>query len=112
MSQNPDGQQQWQQPNWSAAPAPDAEQDRPAWNSGDGGAEAVSGVVVPVSPPPPPSVIESGLRVVSGIAWPVAIVLALLGYGGWVLNIAGAILVTALFGNIATEMKRRRKGRQ
>jgi len=104
----PDGQWQWEQPHWDS-PDDEAVQDPPKPTGGF--VEPLAGaVIVPASRPAAPSVVESGLRVVSGIAWPVAIAAAILGYGGWVLNLALAFVVSAVFANVASELKRRRKG--
>jgi len=51
------------------------------------------------------------LKVLSGLAWPVMIGLALLGYGGWIGNIVVAILVSSVLGAIVKELDRRRRAR-
>jgi hypothetical protein len=104
----PEDQWHWEQPDWDS-PIDESEQDPPK-PTGELAEPLAGGVIVPVSRPASPSVVESGLRVISGIVWPVAIVLAILGFGGWVLNMALAFVVSALLGNLATELKRRRKG--
>jgi len=68
-------------------------------------------VLVPAAPAPPPSLGESTLNVIGGIAWPMAIALAIFGVGGWMLNLALAFVVSATAGAIAGEMKKRRKRR-
>ncbi len=108
MTETPGDSRKWQQPEWDRTA--DAEQDPPN-SPGDAFFSSASSThsVVPLTPPPPPTLFESGLRVATGIAWPVAIALAVLGYGDWILNLALAFVFTALFSSTATELKRRRK---
>jgi len=98
-STGPEGQSepQWQQPAFSPAPEP-----LPAT------AVPVERAPVPV---PPPSILESMLKVLSGLAWPVMIGLALLGFGGWVANIVIAIIASSVLGAIVKELDRRRRAR-
>jgi len=62
-------------------------------------------------PIPPPSILESTLKVFSGLMWPVMIGLALLGYGGWIGNIVIAFLTSSALGAIVKELDRRRRAR-
>ncbi len=106
MTTPPPDQPRWQQPDWTeATPAEEAD---PILNPPP--APPLSGsIIVPRTPTPPPSVLESTLNVVTGVIWPAAIALAIFGYGGWVSNILIAIVASALFGGIAGEMKKRRR---
>ncbi len=62
-------------------------------------------------PVPPPSVLESTLKVLSGLPWVVMIGLALMGIGGWVSNIVIAIVASGVLGAVVAELDRRRKAR-
>lgn len=106
MTTPPPDQPRWQQPDWTeATPAEEAD---PILNPPP--APPLSGsIIVPRTPTPPPSVLESTLNVVTGVIWTAAIALAIFGYGGWVSNILIAIVASALFGGIAGEMKKRRR---
>lgn len=105
MSQTPSEEQQWQQPAWDASSA-DPIADPPR---ADQGMTPVTGeILVPVRRTPP-SALESTLTVVLSAIWPVAIVAAILGYGGWVLNLGVAILLSSVLGAINRELARRRK---
>lgn len=105
----PDDQRQWQQPAWDSATA-EAESDPPPLDVQF--AEPLPGtVVVPPAPAQPPSVMESSLTVIGGVIWPAAIALAIFGVGSWMLNIAVALVFGSLAGAIASELKKRRKGR-
>ncbi|MCB0912149.1 MAG: hypothetical protein KDB60_11100 [Propionibacteriaceae bacterium] len=91
--------EQWQQPSF--------EPDAPALP------DPVTGpTLVPATPPPPPSVMESTLRVVAGVVWPVMIGLVFLGIGNWMLNIIFAIVVSTLLQRTAGEMRNRRREQQ
>lgn len=106
MTTPPPDQPRWQQPDWTEATP--ADQADPVFISVP--APPLSGsVIVPRTPPPPPSILESTLNVVTGVIWPVAIALAIFGYGGWVSNVLIAIVASSLFGGIAGEMKKRRR---
>jgi hypothetical protein len=110
VTETPGDQPQWQQPHWEPPPSqPEARSAEPAQpdfhqtNLQPANKSSVSTAVAL------PSLFESGLRVLTGIAWPVAIALAVLGYGGWVVNLALAFVITAVFSSTANELKRRRK---
>lgn len=57
----------------------------------------------------PPSVLESVLRVLSGVLFPLALVLAIFGFGGFLVNIVVAMVAAALMRQVAGEMARRRR---
>jgi hypothetical protein len=101
----------WQQPSWNdrdqaaSAEPPLVEPTMPVESVPPPGM-----VMVPVTPPRPPSVIESTLNVVAAIAWPVAIVLAIMGTGGWLLNLGAAFVISAAAGAIGGELRKRRGG--
>lgn len=70
----------------------------------------VSGeLLLPANAAPPPSVVESTLRVIAGVVWPIMIALAIFGIGGWMGNILIAIITSVVLGNVGEELKRRRK---
>lgn len=105
MSQTPSEEQQWQQPAWDAASAdPIADPPRD-----DQGMTPVTGEILVPARRTPPSALESTLTVVVSAIWPVAIVGAILGYGGWVLNIGVAIVLSSVIGAINGELAKRRK---
>lgn len=90
------GSQQWQQPSFGAGDNAEI--------------PVVSGsVVVPGEPVPPPGALELAARTVSGLLWPVLIILALAGFGNFWLNILIAIVGTTVLNRIASELKRRRR---
>ncbi|MCE1174527.1 MAG: hypothetical protein LWW77_07980 [Propionibacteriales bacterium] len=99
-----DDPQHWQQPSWNG---PD--------QVGMGEPPLIeplppqTGVVlVPATPARPPSVMESTLNVVAAVAWPLAIVLAIMGTGGWLLNLGAAFVISAAAGAISGELRKRR----
>lgn len=97
-----EAERHWQQPGFDA--------------SGQGEAADASGqALVPVAPHPvavpPPSGLESTLKVLSGLPWVVMIGFALLGVGNWMLNIVIAIVASGVLGGIVAELDRRRKAR-
>lgn len=104
--QSGDAESQWQQPPFDPAAA----QPGPA---GQSGWLAVPATSFGSNPVPvdrrPPSVLESTLRVVSGVVWPLFIAATIFGFGyGWA-NIFAAIVVSSLLRGFATELKRRRR---
>lgn len=105
MSQNPSDEQQWQQPAWDS-PAGDAVSDPQPLQQG---LVPVSGEVLVPARPSAPSALESTLTVILSAIWPVAIVAAILGYGGWWLNIGAAIVLSSVIGAINGELAKRRK---
>ena len=66
-------------------------------------------LLLPANAGPPPSVVESTLRVVAGVVWPIMIALAIFGIGGWMGNILIAIITSVVLGKVGEELKRRRK---
>ena len=110
---NGDESRLWQQPSWNdrdRAASPEPPLIEPPLIEQTGAAEAVPPgmVLVPAAPPRPPSVIESTLNVVAAIAWPLAIVLAIMGTGGWLLNLGAAFVISAAAGAIGGELRKRR----
>lgn len=111
MTNDPDDRRQWQQPSWDPTSAGEQDQ-QPEPELQFHGQASVGGSLLPLAEAKPPTLFESGLRVAAGITWPVAIALAILGYGNWILNLAVAFVVTAVSSSTATEMRRRRKHRR
>jgi hypothetical protein len=101
-----DPESQWQQPPFDPA----AGQVAPAGQSGwlVVPTNGMGSDLVPADRRPP-TVLESTLRVVSGVVWPVFLGLAFFHIGNWALNVFAAIVVSSLLGGIATELRRRRK---
>jgi hypothetical protein len=99
----PTGEQepQWQQPSFSPPSEP-----KPAPVE----APVVFGsVLVPRGRVAPPSVAETVFATVSGVVWPVMIVLALMGVMNWWAAILTAIIASAVLGNLRGHLKARRK---
>lgn len=99
-----DDPQHWQQPSWNdpdqaGLPEPPLIEPNPL---------QTGAVLVPATPARPPSVVESTLNVVAAVAWPLAIVLAILGTGGWLLNLGAAFVISAAAGAISGELRKRR----
>lgn len=112
--------QPWQaqqpEPQWSQPPfAPGYQEPEPV---GYGAAQpsplpalpdVVSGsVILPGATVPPPSVIESVLRVIAGLLWPLVIAVLIFGGGSWWFGIIFAIIASAVLKQITQELKRRR----
>ncbi len=97
-----EAEQRWQQPGFDASPE-------------GGTADTPGQALVPVPPRPvavpPPSGLESTLKVLSGLPWVVMIGLAVLGIGSWVPNIVIAIVASGVLGAVVAELDRRRKAR-
>lgn len=99
-------EQRWEQPGFDPRPgfAPEAS-----------GQELAPVAPQPIAPPPvavpPPSVLESTLKVLSGLPWAIMLGLALIGVGNWVLNIVIAIVASGVLGAVVAELDRRRKAR-
>ena len=66
-------------------------------------------MIVPAGVVPPPSVLETTVRTISGVVWPVMIVLALMGTVSWWPAILIAIVTTTVLGNVSGHLKARRK---
>lgn len=89
--------QQWAQPDF--APQPESAQSVPV----------VTGpILLPAgTPPPPPAALESILRLVAKLVWPVLILLAFMT-GNWWTNILIAIIASTVVDQIVRELRRRR----
>lgn len=71
--------------------------------------DVVSGsVLVPNAKVPPPGVVESVLRVLSGVLWPAVIAILIFGGGSWWFGIIFAIIASAVLKQITQELRRRR----
>jgi hypothetical protein len=68
----------------------------------------VAGAVLVPKAHRPPSVVESSINVLTAVAWPLAIVLAIVDVGGWALNIGAALVISILGGAISGELRKRR----
>ena len=104
MSSNaPQGEQepQWQQPSFQPGKEPGpAPSEAPV---------AFGSVIVPAAAVPPPSVMESTVRTISGVVWPAMIVLWLMGAVSFWPAILVAIVTTTVLGNVSRHLKARRK---
>ena len=89
---------QWQQPKF----------DQPTDGVTDPIPTVTGRIIVKNEPTPPPSRLESTVNVVAGLVWPVAILLAILGYGGFFLNVVVALIISSALKSISRDMKRRR----
>ena len=104
MSSNaPQGEQepQWQQPSFQPGKESGPVPSEPLVTSGS--------LIVPAGAMPVPSVIETTVRTISGVVWPVMIVLALMGAVSWWPAILIAIVTTTVLGNVSGHLKARRK---
>ncbi len=101
----------WEQPGWSQRADDQAEPIEPEPILPD---DVLTNAPLDVRlTPSAPSVVESTLRVVSAIVWPVAIAFSILGLGGgWVFNMAGAFLISAAASAIRGELRHRRRFRR
>jgi hypothetical protein len=70
---------------------------------------ASGSVLVPATPIAPPSVVETTVKTVAGVVWPVMIVLAIVGVMGWWQAIIVAIVASAVLGNVGGHLRARRK---
>lgn len=102
-SNAPQGEQEplWQQPSFQPGKDPGPAPSEPLVASGS--------VIVPAGAVPPPSVIESTVRTISGVVWPVMIVLWLMGTVSFWPAILVAIVTTTVLGNVSRHLKARRK---
>jgi hypothetical protein len=99
----PTGEQepQWRQPSFPSENAPKAEPVGSRVTSGS--------VLVPKAVTPPPSVVETTVRTVAGVVWPVMILLAVMGVVGWWPAILIAIVGSTVLGNVGRHLRSRRK---
>ncbi len=65
-------------------------------------------VLVPHAQIPPPGGLESVLRVLSGVLWPVVIAILIFGGGRWWFGIIFAIIASGILKQVTGELKRRR----
>lgn len=94
-------EEQWQQPPFAASGSADPTPVEP---------DVVQGrLMVPASKPPPPSLAETALNSLSGIVWPVMIVLAIAQVVGWWPAILIAIVTSSVLGTVGNHLKARRK---
>ena len=95
MSQSPtEDRPEWQQPPFTP-PAEDA--------------PVVSGqVVVPGEQPAAPSVLESGISMVTGLIWPVMIFLGIFGRIPFMVAIFLAIVASIILGRLAKHLRQQR----
>ena len=111
--------QQEPEPQWSQPPfAPGYQEPEPAGYQNPQPTypapppllpEAVSGaVLVPNAKIPPPGAVESILRVISGLLWPLVIAVLIFGGGSWWWGFIFAIIAGAVLKQITGELKRRR----
>jgi hypothetical protein len=94
-------EQQWQQPAFDPAAAP-REQFVPQ-------PVQPSAVIVPRRVVPPPSVAETVTATVSGLVWPVMILLAIMGVVSWWPGMMLAVVASIVLGNVSGHLKSRRK---
>lgn len=57
----------------------------------------------------PPSAVETTVRTLSGLVWPVMILLAVMGVVGFWPAILAAIVTSTVLGNVGRHLKARRK---
>ncbi|MDQ7994016.1 MAG: hypothetical protein AAGC63_12230 [Propionicimonas sp.] len=71
--------------------------------------DVVSGsVLIPGGRVPPAGGLESTLRVISGLLWPLVIAVLIFGGGSWWFGIIFAIIASAVLKQITRELRRRR----
>ena len=73
------------------------------------GPVASGSVIVPAVTTAPPSVVETAVKTVAGVVWPVMILLALMGAIGWWPAILIAIVSSTVLGNVGGHLRSRRK---
>lgn len=91
------------EPNWQQPPfAPGPEDPAPT----------VSGaIVVPGGDPAPPSVLESVIRVIAGVVWPVMLVLGIFGPVPFFAAMVIALVASSVLTTVSKELKQRRRAR-
>lgn len=92
---------QWRQPSFPSENKPKAAPVE--------GTVASGSVLVPAGTTPPPSVVETAVKTVAGVVWPVMILLALMGAVGWWPAILIAIVGSTVLGNVGGHLRSRRK---
>ncbi len=107
MTTTPSGGQsepQWQQPEFQPEPPPYAAPLEGQIYSGQSGQELVPRPVYP-----PPSVPETVIRTISGLMWPVMIVLAISGVIGWWPAIIILIATNVVLENVRRHLRAQRR---
>jgi hypothetical protein len=101
-SQPPEPEPQWRQPDFLPEESPEASAVLPS---------ASAEIVRPTLPP---SGLETTLATVSGLVWPVLILLALMGYIGFWPAIMIALITNVVAENVRRHLRQRRRalGRQ
>jgi hypothetical protein len=92
---------QWQQPSFQPGKEPGPAPSEPVVASGS--------LIVPFAAVPPPSAIETTVRTISGLVWPVMIVLAIMGGIDFWPAILIAIVTSTVLGNVSRHLKAQRK---
>jgi len=92
---------QWRQPSFPSENKPKA--------AAVEGTVASGSVIVPAGTTAPPSVVETAVKTVAGVVWPVMILLALMGAIGWWPAILIAIVGSTVLGNVGGHLRSRRK---
>jgi hypothetical protein len=92
-------EKEWQQPDFQGDVAPPAPLEGPVYSAS--GSQ--------VAPYTPPSVAETVLSTVSGLVWPVMILLAIMGRISWVPAIIVAIATSVITDNVKKHLRARRK---
>ncbi len=102
-SNAPQGEQepQWQQPSFQPAPDPAPAPAGPPVTSGS--------LILPAGRVQPPSAVETTVRTLSGLVWPVMILLAIMGVAPFWPAILAAIVTSTVLGNVSRHLKARRK---
>lgn len=96
-SQPPEPEPQWQQPEFLPEERPDAPPPAVVPSADD------------ARPSLPPSAIETALVTVSGLVWPVLILLALMGYIGLWPAILIALITNVVAENVRKHVRQRRR---
>lgn len=92
---------QWRQPSF-----PSENEPRPTPVEGP---VASGSVIVPATTTTPPSVVETTVKTLAGLVWPVMIFLAVMGVTGWWPAILIAIVSSTVLGNVGGHLRSRRK---
>jgi hypothetical protein len=102
-SNAPQGEQepQWQQPSFQPAPEPASAPAEPPVTHGS--------LILPAARLQPPSAVETTVRTLSGLVWPVMILLAIMSVVDFWPAILVAIVTSTVLGNVGRHLKARRK---